>query len=61
MLSFVIDEDLSRSISKMLQEKGWTVYDIRDHNLRGAKDEEIFQFAQQQKAVLLPVTRALAM
>jgi predicted nuclease of predicted toxin-antitoxin system len=37
----------------MLQELGHDVKDIRDHGLRGADDEAIFQFAQKNRAVLL--------
>jgi len=50
---FVIDEDMPRSIGRRLQEKGYTILDIRDHGLRGAKDEDIYRFAQEQNAILL--------
>ncbi|HEX3034541.1 MAG TPA: DUF5615 family PIN-like protein [Thermodesulfobacteriota bacterium] len=53
MPKFVIDEDLSRSTGRILQEHGYVVKDIRDYGLRGAKDEEIYNFAQGEKAVIL--------
>lgn len=52
MSRFVIDEDQPRSLSRLLSEQGHKVKDIRDHGLRGADDEKIYRFAQQDKAVL---------
>jgi predicted nuclease of predicted toxin-antitoxin system len=53
MATIVIDEDIHRSISEPLKRLGHRVMDIRDYGLRGSEDEEIFQFAQHNKAVLL--------
>ncbi|HDY69043.1 MAG: DUF5615 family PIN-like protein [Candidatus Scalindua sediminis] len=53
MPKFVIDEDMPRSTGQILQTKGYTAMDIRDHGLCGAEDEEIYKFAQEEKAVLL--------
>ncbi len=53
MVKFVIDEDLPRSTERMLKEQGYEVKDIRDYGLRGAKDEEIFEFAQTEKSIIL--------
>jgi predicted nuclease of predicted toxin-antitoxin system len=50
---FVIDEDMPRSTSRALQSLGHDVKDIRDHGLRGADDQAIFQFAQKHRAVLV--------
>lgn len=51
-MNVVLDEDLSRSLRTALKRLGHEVFDIRDHGLRGKSDKEIFEFAQQQKAVL---------
>ena len=51
-MNAVIDEDLHRSLKPVLESLGFTVFDIRDHGLRGYSDSEIFSFAQQKKAVL---------
>lgn len=51
-MNAVIDEDLPRSFAAVLTQSGFTAIDIRDHNLRGAPDERIFQFAQQKHAIL---------
>ncbi len=48
----VIDEDLPRSFGAVLSKLGFTPLDIRDNNLRGAPDNEIYAFAQKQRAVL---------
>ncbi len=39
MPKFVIDEDMPRSTGQILQTKGYTAMDIRDHGLCGAEDE----------------------
>ncbi len=53
MLKFVIDEDLPRSTGIILRESGYDVLDIQDHGLRGKNDETIYEFAQENKAVVL--------
>jgi len=50
---FVIDEDMPRSTGRILQERGYAVKDIRDYDLRGAKDDVIYQFAQDEQAVFI--------
>jgi predicted nuclease of predicted toxin-antitoxin system len=37
----------------ILSQLGLTPFDIRDHGLRGANDDEIYAFAQKNKAILL--------
>lgn len=53
MPKFIIDEDMPRSTGKILEEHGYNVKDVRDYGLRGAEDEEIFEFAQEEKSVIL--------
>jgi predicted nuclease of predicted toxin-antitoxin system len=53
MLKFVLDEDMPRSTGKFLKDAGYKVKDIRDYNLRGAEDEQVFKFAQNEKSVLI--------
>ncbi len=53
MPKFVIDEDMPRSTGKILKEHGYDVKDIRDFGLRGASDEEIYEFAQKEKSAIL--------
>lgn len=51
-MKIVVDEDLSRSFGAMLRGLGHEVFDIHDHGLRGAPDEDVFLFAQDHRAAL---------
>mgnify|MGYP000987602818 CR=1 FL=1 len=53
MLKFVVDEDMPRSTGRILKQHGYVVRDVRDYNLRGAEDNEIYDFAQSEKAIIL--------
>ncbi len=53
MALFLIDEDIHRSVVKVLEKLGHHVKDARDEGLRGRSDDEIFRFAQIHKAVIL--------
>jgi predicted nuclease of predicted toxin-antitoxin system len=53
MARFVIDEDMPRSTGVALMREGHEVKDVRDHGYRGAGDQEIYTFAQKERAVLL--------
>jgi len=53
MLKFVIDEDIPRSTAKVIKTRGYEVLDNRDYGLRGKSDEEVFEFAQKGKTVIL--------
>lgn len=53
MLKFVIDEDMPRSTGRILKQRGYEVRDIRDYGLRGAEDEQIYEFAQKEQALIL--------
>lgn len=53
MATFVIDENLPRDLAPALREHGYIVKDVRDHNLRGRPDSEIYEFAQRERAVLV--------
>ncbi len=53
MVKFVIDEDMPRSTGVAMSSEGYEVKDVRDHGYRGLGDDEIYMFAQREKAVLL--------
>ncbi|MGA3086333.1 MAG: DUF5615 family PIN-like protein [Thermodesulfobacteriota bacterium] len=53
MPKFVIDEDMPRSTAKTLITNGFEALDIRDYGLRGKNDDEVFKFAQTNRAVFL--------
>ncbi len=52
MPKFVIDEDMPRSTGTILKEHGYDIKDARDYGFRGTEDEEIYEFAQREKAVI---------
>ncbi|HBO84979.1 MAG: hypothetical protein A2073_03550 [Deltaproteobacteria bacterium GWC2_42_11] len=53
MVKFVVDEDMPRSTAKVLEARGYKAMDVRNCGLRGRSDEDIFQFAQKESAVVL--------
>ncbi len=44
---------MPRSTSIVIKNKGYEALDVRDCGLKGSSDDEIFRFAQQEKAVIL--------
>jgi len=53
MLKFVVDEDMPRSVAHGLRDRGYEVLDVRDCGLRGRSDDEIFNLAQKEGAIIL--------
>jgi predicted nuclease of predicted toxin-antitoxin system len=47
-MRFLIDEDLPRSTSALLQQYGHEAFDVRDIGLRSAKDSQIASYAQDK-------------
>ncbi len=47
-MRFLIDEDLPRTVSGLLQRYGHEAIDVRDTELRGAKDFQIAYYAQKK-------------
>ena len=59
MLKFLVDEDLPRSTALLLKEMGYNALDVRDCGLRGKADEEIFEYAQKEKAIIFTADRGI--
>ncbi|OFV98623.1 MAG: hypothetical protein A3F68_09235 [Acidobacteria bacterium RIFCSPLOWO2_12_FULL_54_10] len=53
MPKFLVDEDMPRSKALILRDKGYEVVDVRDCGLRGKTDNEVFDYAQRNSAVLI--------
>jgi predicted nuclease of predicted toxin-antitoxin system len=53
MWKFLIDEDMPRSTAIILRQAGHMAEDVRDVGLRGRDDQEIFDYAQAQSAILI--------
>jgi len=52
-MRFLIDEDLPLSIADVVRHYGHEAIDIRDINLRGAKDAQIIAYAQSKGLCLV--------
>jgi len=52
-MRFLVDEDLPRSAALNLRQAGHQADHVRDVGLRGRPDREVFQWAQDQGAVLV--------
>jgi len=57
MLKFLIDENMPRSTAEALKKIGYDTMDVRDCKLSGKSDEEVFKYAQNEKAVILTADR----
>jgi predicted nuclease of predicted toxin-antitoxin system len=51
--SFVVDEDMSQSLARLLREAGHDAVHVRDVGLRGAPDVVVLRFAQDRGATLI--------
>lgn len=60
MATFLVDEDMPRSLTKLLRAAGYEVIDVRDVGLRGHTDTEIFAYAQAEQAILLTADKGFA-
>jgi len=57
---FLVDEDLPRSLARVLRSAGHDALDVRDIGLRGCPDQEVFRAAQDRDAVLVSGDRGFA-
>ena len=48
-MQFLVDEDLPRSTAILLRQYGHEAIDVRDTNLKGTKDSQIAEYAQNRK------------
>jgi len=51
--SFVVDEDMSRSLARALRDAGHEAIHVREAGLQGAPDGRVFDYAQTREAVLI--------
>lgn len=56
-MRFVLDENFPKAAEVLLTSLGHDVNDVRKSNCRGANDEAVFQWAQEQKAIVLTTDR----
>ena len=60
MWKFLIDEDMPRSVAVVLRQAGHAAEDVRDVGLRGRGDQEIFDYAQAQGAILITADKGFS-
>ncbi len=53
MAGFLVDEDMPRSLARMLRSAGLQAVDVRDVGLRGRPDEDVIAFARTNGLVLV--------
>lgn len=52
-LRFITDEDVPRSTARVLRNAGFDALDVRDVGLRGKSDQDVFEYAQNEKRLLI--------
>jgi predicted nuclease of predicted toxin-antitoxin system len=57
---FLVDEDMARSTAVALRQAGHEAEDVRDVGLRGHSDQEVFDRAQAQGAILVTADKDFA-
>ena len=50
---FLTDEDVPRSTARTLREAGFDAVDVRDVGLRGKHDQTVFEYAQNERRILI--------
>ena len=60
MASFLIDEDMARSLAPAIRAVGLQANDVRDAGLRGRPDAEVFRYALAQGMVLVTADMGFA-
>lgn len=60
MWKFLIDEDMPRSTAVLLREAGHAAEDVRDVGLRGHSDQQVFEYAQAQGAILVTADKGFS-
>ena len=52
-LRFLIDEDVTRSTTRVLHDAGFDVLNIHEVGLQGKSDDIVFEYAQSEKRLLI--------
>lgn len=52
-MKFIIDQQLPPALTTWLQRKGHDASHVRDHGLREAEDEDIWDFALRHRAIVV--------
>ena len=58
-MRFKLDENLSRSVAEMFRTRGHDVMTVRDQELQGASDEQVFEVSVREGRTLVTLDRDL--
>jgi predicted nuclease of predicted toxin-antitoxin system len=58
-MRFKLDENLSRSIAEIFRTRGHDVMTVRDQELQGASDEQVFEVSVREGRTLVTLDRDL--
>ena len=60
-LSFLIDQNVPFAVSEWLKEKhpDWIIQHVKDLGFEGKSDTFLYKWAQENRAIVLPMTRIL--
>ena len=58
-MRFKLDENLSRSVAEMFRTRGHDVMTVRDQELQGASDEQVFEVSIREGRTLVTLDRDL--
>jgi predicted nuclease of predicted toxin-antitoxin system len=53
VLKILVDEDMPRPTTGLLQSLGIDAVDLRDIGLKGSTDAEVFEYAQKNKMIIM--------
>jgi predicted nuclease of predicted toxin-antitoxin system len=56
-MKFLLDENFPKSAVLLLDARGHHVLDVRGSQYEGAEDSEVFEWAQQERAIFLTTDR----
>ena len=57
---FLVDEDVSRLITRSLEAAGYDTEDVRDVGLRARADQDVFLYAGKRGAILITADKGFA-
>ncbi len=58
MIKILVDEDMPRPTADLLQSLNIDAFDVREIGLKGATDQEIFEYAQKKGMIIISEIRS---
>ncbi len=60
MARYLVDEDMPRSLARLLRQSGYAAEDVRDVGLAGHSDHDVLVYARSRAAVLITADKGFA-